>query len=384
MGYPDITLFPAIAEVLGIPIDELFHDKGRVRGEYDFPQYYEEMPFVFSKGNKACYSSKEVSEIDERGGVIRFADGSEADITDNRVYNRGQGEIRFFALAEAEPIYDTSSMTTEIDEKLERFSSIDISNGFAADLKIISVDVGEPRIVARGSAMFISLLKYRVSNGRLWVEWRRDTNTFGGKNNAVEIYVDFEKGIDLKCHINGSGKCEIAPSFESITAKINGSGAIFGADCGKLKGDINGNGEIVFKNVECNAELAINGSGDIIIASANTVSAKINGSGDIETGRNKDATLRLVGSGNIKTNMAGGDFNAKTVGSGNIVVSGEAETFYCGLQGDASVLDGKELTVNYADIHSKGEAHIYLKAIKKESIEKVRPGGMLVVGKRGE
>ena len=103
----------------------------------------------------------------------------------------------------------------------------------------------------------------------------------------------------------------------------------------------------------------------------------------LEAGKVHDVKIRIAGSGDVRMEITGGDFNAKVLGSGEITASGEAETFYCGLQGNLSVLDGKELTVNYADIHSKGTAQIYLKAIKCESIEKVRPGGVLVVGKRG-
>ena len=170
-----------------------------------------------------------------------------------------------------------------------------------------------------------------------------------------------------------------------MSADINGSGAIIGHACGRLKADINGSGDIVFGNVAENAELSINGSGRIRIASANTALARINGSGDIDTGTNRNATIRLTGSGNIKTVMDGGDYNVKTLGEGGITVSGEAQTFYCGLQGnETTVLDGKELSVENADIHSKGEVQIFLKAIRRGSIEKIRPGGMLTVGKRGE
>ena len=32
VGYPDVTLFPMIAEILGMSIEELFLDRGRVSG----------------------------------------------------------------------------------------------------------------------------------------------------------------------------------------------------------------------------------------------------------------------------------------------------------------------------------------------------------------
>ena len=384
VGYPDVTLFPMIAEILGMSIEELFLDRGRVSGAYIFPQYYEDMPFVFAKENKACYSSKEVEKIDERGGVIIFADGSEADIPENRVFNRGQGEVRFFAIEKVEEPHHVHNGVTEIDEVLPPFSSIEISNNLKVDVKVISVDVGEPRIIAKGSERFISLLKYRVSNDTLWIEWKERSSSAGSKKNVVEIYVDFKRGKKLKCSINGSGKCDIEPDFDNASVSINGSGIITGHNCGKLKCDINGSGDIIFGNVEENTELAINGSGRIKIDSSHIAYARINGSGDIDTGINENATLRLTGSGTLKTVMAGGDYNVKSLGAGVITVSGEAQTFYCGLQGNETVLDGKELSVEKADIHSKGEVQMYLKAIRQESIEKIRPGGMLVVGKRGE
>ena len=197
IGYPDVTLFPEIAEILKISIDELFLDKVNVCVGYTFPQYYEDMPFVFAKDNKACYSSKAVKKIDERIGVIVFADGSEADISENIVINRGQGEVRFFAVERKEEYGNVYNGPTEIDEILGSFSSIEISNSLKADIKVISVDEGEPRLIAKGSARFISLLRYRVDNGTLWIEWKEGGGATGSKNNTVEIYVDFRRGKGL-------------------------------------------------------------------------------------------------------------------------------------------------------------------------------------------
>ena len=96
LGYPDVTLFPEIAEVLEIPIERLFGvetDQSRI---VPFPPKKEGLDYIFSFEKRACYSSKTLERIDIEKHIAYFTDGSQADCEHRSAVNLGEGEIRFF------------------------------------------------------------------------------------------------------------------------------------------------------------------------------------------------------------------------------------------------------------------------------------------------
>lgn len=61
IGYPDITLVPAISEALNISLNDLFGASDDIDTE-EIPSEYEDLNFVISNEKAAIYSDKKVSE----------------------------------------------------------------------------------------------------------------------------------------------------------------------------------------------------------------------------------------------------------------------------------------------------------------------------------
>ena len=81
VGYPDVTLFPVIAEVLGISVARLFGEaETRPSRTGKLPESYSGMDFVLASGEYVCYAAKAVREADEKSGIVRFSDGSESSV----------------------------------------------------------------------------------------------------------------------------------------------------------------------------------------------------------------------------------------------------------------------------------------------------------------
>ena len=94
IGYPDITLVPAISEALNISLNDLFGASDDIDTE-EIPSEYEDLNFVISNEKAAIYSDKKVSETGDDGTVV-FSDGSTADLNTMTAVNRGTGEIRIY------------------------------------------------------------------------------------------------------------------------------------------------------------------------------------------------------------------------------------------------------------------------------------------------
>lgn len=94
IGYPDITLVPAISEALNISLNDLFGASDDVDAE-EIPSEYEDLNFVISNEKAAIYSDKKVLETGD-GGTVVFSDGSTADLNTMTAVNRGTGEIRIY------------------------------------------------------------------------------------------------------------------------------------------------------------------------------------------------------------------------------------------------------------------------------------------------
>ena len=90
--YPDITLIPSIATILGVEVNYLFGYKEQDFKVSSFPKLLGDLPLVHQYKNVACYSSKEVDFINESG--IKFKDGSTVELSNRLVVNVGKGEIK--------------------------------------------------------------------------------------------------------------------------------------------------------------------------------------------------------------------------------------------------------------------------------------------------
>ena len=122
LGYPDVTLFPEIAEVLEIPIERLFGVETDSSKIVPFPPKKDGLDYIFSHKYRACYSSKALEKIDTEKHIAYFTDGSVADCENRSVTNLGAGEIRFFDAEEPDEVYDSGK--TEFCREFDDFSSV--------------------------------------------------------------------------------------------------------------------------------------------------------------------------------------------------------------------------------------------------------------------
>ena len=101
-SYPDITLIPSLAQILGTNIEYLFgvQKAAIIPDAAEFPAMFQGLPLVHHTEFVACYSAKDVASTDATG--VKFADGSTAELTTRIVTNVGRGEIE---LLPAEDVY---------------------------------------------------------------------------------------------------------------------------------------------------------------------------------------------------------------------------------------------------------------------------------------
>ena len=361
IGYPDITLFPAIASVLGISIETLFVEQTKTISQY--PEFYEGLPFCFSQGLKACYSNKEVDHIDKKAAIAYFKDESTADLNSGIAVNKGKGEIRFMEHDE-NVILVTQDSPEALNVECEPFCSIDVSDSIQCDIEIAHADDGKPRLTAEGTKEFIASLRYRVENEKLTVNMQ----TSNGQNannskNKLSIFTNFDHGKYLKLSLNGSGVYTVRPNFDESILSINGSGTMKTAETQKLTARINGSGTISTEGATEETNLLINGSGDLYLNKAKNTKIQVNGSGDIR--------IRSVS----------GDLSGKINGSGDITASGEINDLRLDIRGSGNF--GGNIIAENADIRSEGSAEIRINHIKGTSVEKISKNSRLIVGKRG-
>lgn len=355
IGFPDVTLFPPLAEALGVPVETLFgSEKKKADGGYEGPEYYNGLSFVASEGNVACYSSKKPERIED--GVAYFADGSTADLNTRVVINRGRGEIK---IIEGEITREYSVSRTE---ELSPFTSVNIKLGIPCDLNVLKGE--KPSLSLVGNQAFVYAAQWSAENGCFRLDFRSVENA-GGESNKITLVCPFEKGKDFSVSVNGGSICHVRPDFTSVTAAINGSGAV----------DLQ-NGD--------RFDVIITGSGAVSAdAASERFTGRINGSGYIGAKKAKNADLAINGSGEAEVKNVFGTLNANVLGSGMITAGGDVENLTVKISGSGSFC-GDDLACERADICVSGSAEINIDRIRKESVEKLSKNAVLTVKSRGE
>ena len=358
VGYPDITLFPEIARVLNVSIDELFGSGGGRNGD-DSPKTLDGLTRVAALGNRVCYSDKAVSDIS--GNIVSFADGSKADLSDGSVVNTGRGEVCFF---ESEPQKKTqfAEVPTKFEKELEPFTGICADVNGTYDLDILKSEDGVFRITADGSQNFISALEMHISDGVFVLSNRVERQFYRGRN-FIRIYVGFDLGSKVEITVNGCGTCNIAPDFRKTKVTVNGSGVIKAKNSGSVLGTVNGSGVLDF-------------------GACDDVCFEVNGSGDIDAKSCSESKIRIRGSGDVKIGNVGGNSDIEIHGSGDVGLSGVCGKFVCRMDGSGDI-HGENLTVHEAEIRAEGEGEIVLGRIVERSFEKISRSAKLKVGQRG-
>lgn len=373
VGYPDVTLFPIIADVLGIPISRLFGEEEKpVSRKGTLPATYGGLLFILAAGDAVCYASKGVEVADEERGIIRFADGSEANLNTATVINRGAGEIRIFKLSEILPEVtwedETASVPLDLDSTYADIRSYRLSIGMGCDVMVTSDgEEGKCRVTATGSPRFLAAIRVEKSGECLQIEVKSENNQGGrsSENDVLHIHTGTSRGNLFHCSLNGSGNLAISPDFERMELTVNGCGDIAAANADEAVIKINGSGDIRLKNVTRVASMKVNGAGDIQLDGAASPGITVNGSGDIECGE------------------VSGEMCATINGAGDITCGGDLTRLSLSINGSGD-FHGEELAVTDAEIKAlHSNAEITIGQIRGSSVEKLGKNCVLKVGKRG-
>lgn len=365
LGYPDVTLFPEIAEVLGIPIESLFgieSDQGKI---VPFPQKKDGLNYIFSHNKRACYSSKTPERIDKEKPIVYFTDGSRADCESGSAVNLGKGEIRFYEAEEHDEVYDSGK--TELCRAFPDFSSVSARLSMPCEFRIKKADDGKGLIEARGSSKFISRLNAEMNGDTLDITFKQSVaNTESRSRNSLTVYLPCERGSVFKISVNGAGNCKIEPDCGILEISISGSGSIVASDCNRMDCRIGGSGSVKVKKVAFGTNISVSGSGDI---EADSLCAPL---------------IKIAGSGSVRAREVEGDeMNITISGSGDVECGGEVDTLKLKVSGSGE-FDAATLSAAEAHISVSGGGDIVIGRIKRASYETLGKNTNLKVLARGE
>ncbi len=386
IGLPDVTLFPMLAEVLELSIEELFGmpKESERRGQTALaPKFFEGLPLLVDCRGMLCYSNKKMKEADD--SRVLFCDGSVAELQSGRVINRGMGEIRILKSLDAF-VEDVGGEIVTRREEFLPFSSLSLTLSPKCHVKIMSDKKGTPHMLVKGCEKLLDKLEARVQDDMLSI--RLESSNRGQSSGSVvcdmEIFVPFECGKQLKLTVNGSGEATVSPSFTDGEIVISGCGAVTAQNFDSFKGSIAGSGEMEIGRVGKQTKLRIAGSGDIKMAAMANPDIQVSGSGDISTEETEGCVkIGIAGSGDValgSVRIDRADFQIS--GSGDISMQGEITELKLKVSGSGSLV-GDAVTVNRAELTVKGSGDVRLGRIVTESVECLSRDARIQVEHRG-
>jgi transcriptional regulator with XRE-family HTH domain len=392
-SYPDITLIPDLASILGTSVSYLFGEQPKTPAAgAEFPTVYRELPLVHSTDHVACYSNKPVTSTDESS--VKFTDESTAELTTRIAVNKGPRDILFLTQEDVDPNLGDDAAGAPVTSNTYEFPYC--QNAKIAILSCICEIKPSPddktRVYAKGTSQFMKLLDISAITGsdlkgELRIGHFNNSNkNMNPRNNQLVVELPggnqsghLELNINGNCKItsviplfntgrltiDGCGSIKVQAFETACDIKINGVGHITGTNVPDLNISIDGSGEVTWIDTE-KARVSINGSGDVSILSAKQVGTSINGSGAISLGK-----------------INGGDFSAKIAGRGSIgIKNGACQKFDVDMVG-SGVVDATNVTANKAHIvlHQNGE--VTLGHVIESSTEQIKKKGTVTVLYRG-
>lgn len=116
-GYPDLTLVPKVAQILGVRIDQLFGRSAEEESQAEparrnLPDSLGDTDLICIYGDYALYSNVPVKQFATR--KVTFADNSEAFLEEISVTNRGSGVIRFIPIPLAMEYESTADESSDV------------------------------------------------------------------------------------------------------------------------------------------------------------------------------------------------------------------------------------------------------------------------------
>lgn len=365
LGYPDVTLFPEIAEILNIPIGSLFGIEAAADGSTVFPQKKDGLNYIFSHNNRACYSSKTPERIDTVNHIAYFTDGSRADLERGNSVNIGDGEIRFIEAEDRTEIPDI--VKGKLCRDLPDFSSVTANLTMPCEFRIESTEEGKGRVEACGSTKFLSHLIVEINGDTLEISFKKSILDLGIRlRNTLTVYLPCDRGSVFKISVSGSANCRIDPFCGILEISVSGSGDVTAADCNRMDCRIAGSGAVKVGDVAFGTNISISGSGDI---DADSLCAPL---------------IKIAGSGCVRAREVKGDeMNVSIAGSGDIECGGEVDTLKLKVQGSGD-FEASKLTVGEAHIAVSGGGDIVIGKIRRASYEMLGKNTSLKVLSRGD
>lgn len=382
VGLPDATLLPSIAEALGVSIGLLFGEE--TQQAPPFPESCDGLPLVAKNEQVGCYSDKKVLSTSDT--EITFADGSRADFESRTVINRGRGEIRFYELEFVQ--WNVDKNVTSLKKSFSGFEieSIYLSCSIPCTARVMLSDGSFEGVKASGSPIFISLIDTTISGNTLEVRIKSLNNGISHEDkqkNKLDIYIPKVCNKSARLKISGSANISTCSDFETLSMSVSGSGNISAKNAGSAAASIAGSGVIVFGDVSESSEVSIAGSGVIKAKSfGKKAVVKISGSGEISGDSAGGLSANIAGSGDISVKDVNGDLSLVVAGSGDLSCGGKAGKLTVKISGSGD-LNGKDLSVDEAEIDLSGSSKVELGRIINQSCEKLSKSAKLIVHQRG-
>lgn len=397
LGYPDITMLPAIADALGVSIEELFGREPKViikeapRQEEPAPQnnnarqgedyvlpkssfesFMDGLPLVYVSDGRAVYS--DLKPTSRKNNRVDFEDGSFVDLNTNTTtnFNHGRISIAYEEIPRQPRRWFASRREEDRSYNGGAIDSLDIKLGGQCDIVVHKGEEGQWRMNVHASQDFFELFDCSEQSGKLTLTNSARKAGFSGFGNfgnfgevEIELWCGFTKGESLDLKIMGSGDAKIEPDFEESTVKISGSGDVIMADAGTC-------------------DCGISGSGDIKLEFAHDFNAKISGSGSVTAERIDGVSkIQISGSGDLDVRHLAGSFDAAVGGSGDITVGdGNLDGLNIRFSGSGS-FEGRGVTVTDAEITLRGASDATIGRVTGRSVEHIDRTSELKIIQRG-
>lgn len=359
IGYPDVTLFSDIAKALNVSVSELFGEE--IKTGFVVPNTYRELPKIYENEHSACYSSKVVERIVAEEGKILFKDGSYAEIIERCVYNQGTGEVHIVSVEELKNDITPKNNEKRVEKPIETFDSVELVVGGGSN-EIFIEKSSSPKLEFRGTENFIKAFESSVENRKLSVLQKWDSgNREKGK---IIIKAPFEKGNTLHVNLGGNNTVETYVDFGKTNLFTSGNSSINGQLTDSLYLKVSGNSSVEYNTVKNDAVFEISGNSSISVK---------------KIGKSK---IKVSGNSSMAFLDVQNDMDIRVSGNSAISASGEIDSLKCEFSGNGE-FDGKNLTVKTAEITITSKGKVYLKHIKKCSVERLGLHGKLYVEKRG-
>ncbi|MDO5733912.1 MAG: DUF2807 domain-containing protein [Eubacteriales bacterium] len=392
-GYPDISSLPEIATVLELSIDELFglkKEKPESPGERSpgLPEKIDDMYWVASYGDYACYASKAECELDLP--KIRFKDGSTADLSSRVIMNLGQNIVivekdrylKDFEAAQARASQEESGSDEErveegqnpekikeaegreeiiqsAKEEDERRDKLDFKSlrleflASSIDFRVIHDPTMNYGWYFDGPENIRELIKSEIINNELMIRLERQSR-WSGLNFFINSKHSTEGEILINCPY---------PRMEFFDLNLSAAS--------------DGNIELPFAA----GKIDIKGSGDCQLMEIEHLKARVFGSGDITVNKIKDLDLLIAGVGDVEIKEASESIKAVISGVGDMNLAGDVKSCELQISGVGDV-NARELSCDELNCIVSGPGSAVIGRVRGASKERAIIGSLKIL-KRG-